>query len=782
MNFFGGSQVAEITKTIKLICDESIPGEEIDLNKSFELIDDLKSRKFKPEDFQSSWVETFSEVETLNESNPTSYNRKIWERKLLFLLKLCVKNCGISFIAKLFYVNNENKDRYLLNPVLRTLYNRLKSKNAPPSFNSDVFLNLIQSWYNVFSSQLIALKNDPLQNSTFSVIKDILSPIASLRQDLLDSKIGLDLTILQQNQLSNFDDDPTDFSETFLKTEAPPEWLESGTCMICNTSFGTLNRQHHCRKCGGAFCGQHSNNFRFLPLLGFNEPVRVCDTCVTELDHKKSGNDNGDKKSKLELLDHKQMELALANSLKDFQLGSNNTNVSLKNEYESNTYATPARTINNLVNRNAQESEHYEEDDDLKRAIELSLKEAELEKQRKTMTEETYKPVDTNSEIDANGITKDVHTVKPSLLNNSSQQNNDSNLLNHELQSRITGKEVESIQLFSQLMTNLTHQRQQGDVSSAALINNPELQRLFMDIIKLKSKLNKNINEDFNSYDALIDFQSKLSTVTRLYDDLLQKRLSLRNTNRYSMMGNIQQEQQVQLQITANPVYQQNYLQSIQPNYTSNGLPLSSLPAFNPTYERPSNISAAIPQSTSMLTSQYTGLAPKYSGISPQFTGVAPQYAGVTHQYTGVTHQYTGSSVANQSSVVQVQQQAIASLTPSEPPEVGVVTPQHTVSADIQAEAPIISSMLPQTGISNTTMVVEPAPIVPAMASKPTPTVTAASQSFTSPAASNDPFQNVLFPQVPSTSVLQTATALPETNSTQPKKEDVNEIPMLIEL
>mmetsp|Transcript_12114 Transcript_12114/g.48750 ORF Transcript_12114/g.48750 Transcript_12114/m.48750 type:complete len:602 (+) Transcript_12114:67-1872(+) len=54
---------------------------------------------------------------------------------------------------------------------------------------------------------------------------------------------------------------------------------ESDQCMYCKKAFTFVNRRHHCRNCGGIFCGNCSNK-RF-PLLkdGFNKPVRVCDRC-----------------------------------------------------------------------------------------------------------------------------------------------------------------------------------------------------------------------------------------------------------------------------------------------------------------------------------------------------------------------------------------------------------------------------------------------------------------------------------------------------------------------
>eukprot|EP01027_Heterolobosea_sp_BB2_P016989 GEZU01024110.1.p1 GENE.GEZU01024110.1~~GEZU01024110.1.p1 ORF type:complete len:180 (+),score=35.95 GEZU01024110.1:36-575(+) len=50
-------------------------------------------------------------------------------------------------------------------------------------------------------------------------------------------------------------------------------------CMACKKKFTFTNRRHHCRNCGGLFCGTCTS--KRLPLLrfGFNEPVRVCNNC-----------------------------------------------------------------------------------------------------------------------------------------------------------------------------------------------------------------------------------------------------------------------------------------------------------------------------------------------------------------------------------------------------------------------------------------------------------------------------------------------------------------------
>ncbi|XP_058727702.1 uncharacterized protein LOC131599317 [Vicia villosa] len=68
----------------------------------------------------------------------------------------------------------------------------------------------------------------------------------------------------------------------------PPEWLpDSSTagCMNCSALFTALTRgRHHCRFCGGIFCGVCTKGKCLLP-VGFRErnPQRVCDACYEKL-------------------------------------------------------------------------------------------------------------------------------------------------------------------------------------------------------------------------------------------------------------------------------------------------------------------------------------------------------------------------------------------------------------------------------------------------------------------------------------------------------------------
>ena len=61
--------------------------------------------------------------------------------------------------------------------------------------------------------------------------------------------------------------------------ETPPAWVDSQRCNNCSKAFGLFRRDHHCRNCGGNFCGTCTTHSTPIPKYGFVSPVRVCDKC-----------------------------------------------------------------------------------------------------------------------------------------------------------------------------------------------------------------------------------------------------------------------------------------------------------------------------------------------------------------------------------------------------------------------------------------------------------------------------------------------------------------------
>ncbi|KAG5561974.1 hypothetical protein RHGRI_004868 [Rhododendron griersonianum] len=80
------------------------------------------------------------------------------------------------------------------------------------------------------------------------------------------------------------------FSNTMEILEAePPKWLPdsaSSSCMLCSIRFHPIIcTRHHCRFCGGIFCGECTRGRSLLPAkYHLRDPQRVCDVCCVRLE------------------------------------------------------------------------------------------------------------------------------------------------------------------------------------------------------------------------------------------------------------------------------------------------------------------------------------------------------------------------------------------------------------------------------------------------------------------------------------------------------------------
>ncbi|KAI3928247.1 hypothetical protein MKW98_023848 [Papaver atlanticum] len=54
--------------------------------------------------------------------------------------------------------------------------------------------------------------------------------------------------------------------------------VDASHCQGCSSQFSFINRKHHCRRCGGIFCGSCTQQRMLLRGQG-DSPVRICDPC-----------------------------------------------------------------------------------------------------------------------------------------------------------------------------------------------------------------------------------------------------------------------------------------------------------------------------------------------------------------------------------------------------------------------------------------------------------------------------------------------------------------------
>ncbi|PWA79270.1 Tetratricopeptide-like helical [Artemisia annua] len=56
--------------------------------------------------------------------------------------------------------------------------------------------------------------------------------------------------------------------------------VDASHCQGCSSAFTFINRKHHCRRCGGLFCGSCTQQRMYLRGQG-EAPVRICEPCKT---------------------------------------------------------------------------------------------------------------------------------------------------------------------------------------------------------------------------------------------------------------------------------------------------------------------------------------------------------------------------------------------------------------------------------------------------------------------------------------------------------------------
>lgn len=460
MAWFISNRYPEFETKIAAATSESIPNGDIDFGIALEITDTIRSKQVPPKEAMRLLKKRFVNAENIN-----------MQKSAFKLIDFCIKNGGEHFILDI-------ASKEFMDPLI----NLLKSDDVNDSVKTYI-LEHIQAWSIMVSTnpkfEYINQTYKRLQNDGFEfpMINEVVDP------NMIVSKVA-------------------------------PEWQDSDACMICSKLFTFLNRKHHCRACGGVFCGAHSSNTIELPEFGITIPVRVCDTCYSE---RKAARKKNSKK-------HNRKKSDIAKVATD--LGTEDEEFKKAIELSLNESAPKSSAVSHQLSVGDIRPTEDDEDEDVKAAIQASLQDLNKE----TISNDHVREETKSTGLYAN-LVQEPYSASLTPMQEGSGRNTSSNepayLQNPPqhavgdafyVSTGIRGEDERVVVNFVDILNKVQSEPPQKRRFDSSLI------KMNSDLVLLHPKVGAAIANQLQEIEKYQTLYSKLFAISRLYDDTLQTR------------------------------------------------------------------------------------------------------------------------------------------------------------------------------------------------------------------------------------------------------------------
>ncbi|VEU20694.1 DEKNAAC101582 [Brettanomyces naardenensis] len=411
---------------------------------------------------------------------------------------------------------------------------------------------------------------------------------------------------------------------SLIESKVAPEWEDSDACMLCSKLFTFLNRKHHCRSCGGVFCQEHSSKSCELPELGITIPVRVCDTCYQEhMDKFAKQQKKTDKKKK----SSKHKSHAVNDEDADLKKA---IELSLKEAGMGPTSQLPEQSSS--INPPAYE----DEDEAMKAAIAASLADfrqenapavsADVQSAPQSVPQNSfYSDIFPETKTEAS-VVNDGYKV-PSYENNRPQTSQPA----QPSTSSITPVEENNVVLFVRLLDNYVK------APARPITEESAIQQMYGSIQQLQQKIAQELAKERNGLDKYQDMYSKLFAIGKVYDDILQTRLIQQSERQRNQYGSFAQPAQQSFSQQSQPSYPPPFAQTSFPPPPSQFSPpqQSPQPQSPPVQKITERPSMPLPSEVSYSPSFSPANGPSSPPVGPRLSSIGSiQYSAIPQQQT----------------------------------------------------------------------------------------------------------------------------------------------------